>query len=127
MCSKMSPTFLRRGSFLWIALPPAVNVRSSTHIRASSYLGSPPLPFRSFQRTAVEGWQVCGLGRSSDGWILHTHAHKPQRFQLFLENLMLSVGPDRIMSPTNFGMELTLHRFKVRALSISYSLSFPPC
>jgi hypothetical protein len=60
----------------------------------------------------VEGWQVCGLGRSSDGWILHTHAHKPQRFQLFLENLMLSVGPDRIMSPTNFGMELTLHRFK---------------
>jgi hypothetical protein len=51
------------------------------------------------------------LGHDESGWTLHTHVHKPQRFQLVLENLIMSVGNDRIMSPVSFGMELTLHRF----------------
>jgi hypothetical protein len=62
-------------------------------------------------RAEISGWRPQRLGHDESGWTLHTHTYKPQRFQLVLENLVMSVGNDRIMSPVTFGMELTLHRF----------------
>lgn len=71
------------------------------------------LPTASFATGGqqISGWRPQRLGHDESGWTLHTHTYKPQRFQLVLENLVMSVGNDRIMSPVTFGMELTLHRF----------------